>query len=550
MPITNISIENFKGIGKRVDIPIRPITLLFGANSAGKSTILQALLFLRHVLENREPIKVNADKLEVSGESIDLGGFSQFVHNQDTSKEVVIGVTVTVDDDGLPSYPKVIRDEGSLADRIRSDNDEEDFTELKNIDTVTVRVGIASYGNEKGPEEVYANRYEVDINDQLIARIQVANSPERSEWFLDINHPVFDEKVMDSTLNLDDLKPEEEHFWRSAGNPIPLTSLYEGARLKNELDHHGYCIPKMGLEWCNFNNMGLGFDGVAEHASYHLNQILVGPLDLAFVELNKIRYIGGLRQRPDRSFKQKITTDTGRWANGLAAWDLLYGEDKEVLEPAIKALNDLDLSCSFKIEKFYKLPYDSQLAFLPTLYGIGNDESPAIDDDIMKQCAEEIKSSKTYQELVLSDGDSELQINDVGLGVSQVLPIVVGAYDSKFSIMSVEQPELHIHPAVQCKLADVLAHAVLGKRKAEEKYLLLETHSEHLILRLLRRIREKHEQERPPEAPEVDPDDLSVLYVEKDDEGVKISHLPVTEDGDFEKKWPKGFFEERLDELF
>ncbi len=41
MPITKITIENFKGIGKRVEIPLRPITLLFGANSAGKCTILQ-----------------------------------------------------------------------------------------------------------------------------------------------------------------------------------------------------------------------------------------------------------------------------------------------------------------------------------------------------------------------------------------------------------------------------------------------------------------------------------------------------------------------------
>ena len=39
MPITEIIIENFKGVGARVEIPIRPITLLFGANSAGKSTV-------------------------------------------------------------------------------------------------------------------------------------------------------------------------------------------------------------------------------------------------------------------------------------------------------------------------------------------------------------------------------------------------------------------------------------------------------------------------------------------------------------------------------
>jgi predicted ATPase len=52
MPITKISIENFKHIRDRVEIPIRPITLLFGANRSGKSTILYALLYLRGCLKN------------------------------------------------------------------------------------------------------------------------------------------------------------------------------------------------------------------------------------------------------------------------------------------------------------------------------------------------------------------------------------------------------------------------------------------------------------------------------------------------------------------
>jgi len=110
--------------------------------------------------------------------------------------------------------------------------------------------------------------------------------------------------------------------------------------------------------------------------------------------------------------------------------------------------------------------------------------------------------------------------------------------------------EAKVFPAVQCKLADVLAHSVLGKRKHKERSLILETHSEHLMLRLLRRIRERHEGELQFNDPEIEPEDISVLYIEKDQGEVKITHLPVTEDGDFEKKWPKGFFEERTEELF
>ena len=51
MAITSITIENFKGIGDAVTIPIRPITLLFGKNSAGKSTVLQALRYLREICD-------------------------------------------------------------------------------------------------------------------------------------------------------------------------------------------------------------------------------------------------------------------------------------------------------------------------------------------------------------------------------------------------------------------------------------------------------------------------------------------------------------------
>ena len=53
MPITSITIENFKGIGDAVTIPIRPITLLFGKNSSGKSTVLQALRYLRQICERQ-----------------------------------------------------------------------------------------------------------------------------------------------------------------------------------------------------------------------------------------------------------------------------------------------------------------------------------------------------------------------------------------------------------------------------------------------------------------------------------------------------------------
>ncbi|MCK5680857.1 DUF3696 domain-containing protein, partial [bacterium] len=76
-----------------------------------------------------------------------------------------------------------------------------------------------------------------------------------------------------------------------------------------------------------------------------------------------------------------------------------------------------------------------------------------------------------------------------------------------------------------------------------------ETHSEHLLLRLLRRIREASEQENPVEQT-FTPDDLSIYFIESGEKGVSCQSIRVDEDGDFIDRWPKGFFNERVEELY
>ena len=83
--ITAMEIENFKGIGRRVRIDLRPVTLLFGRNSAGKSTILHAICYAQEILSRRS---VDAGKTTLGGEQVDLGGFRRFVHAHDTGRRV------------------------------------------------------------------------------------------------------------------------------------------------------------------------------------------------------------------------------------------------------------------------------------------------------------------------------------------------------------------------------------------------------------------------------------------------------------------------------
>jgi predicted ATPase len=127
-----------------------------------------------------------------------------------------------------------------------------------------------------------------------------------------------------------------------------------------------------------------------------------------------------------------------------------------------------------------------------------------------------------------------------------VLPVVVAALEPSSSLVAIEQPELHIHPAVQVGLGDLF---IKGAKEHGISF-LIETHSEHLILRLLRRIRETAEGELPPDVLALKTDDVSVMYVQPGEGGVKLIPLPIDETGEFTTRWPKGFFDERAEELF
>jgi predicted ATPase len=87
-------------------------------------------------------------------------------------------------------------------------------------------------------------------------------------------------------------------------------------------------------------------------------------------------------------------------------------------------------------------------------------------------------------------------------------------------------------------------------RDGGRRAFLVETHSEHLILRLLRRIREATDKELPEGVSAITADQLSVLYVESHPDGVHVRRLQVDERGEFRDTWPKGFFDERFAEIY
>ncbi len=157
----------------------------------------------------------------------------------------------------------------------------------------------------------------------------------------------------------------------------------------------------------------------------------------------------------------------------------------------------------------------------------------------------ELPPSEVQLSIVDLQTGLETEPYSMGTGVSQVLPIVAASVAANGKLALLEQPELHIHPKLQTTLGDIFLAA------AGKAMFVLETHSEHLMLRLLRRIRETTEGELPDGAPSATVDDVAVNYIQKNDnDNIEATAIPVTPDGDFARKWPNGFFAERAEELF
>ena len=135
--------------------------------------------------------------------------------------------------------------------------------------------------------------------------------------------------------------------------------------------------------------------------------------------------------------------------------------------------------------------------------------------------------------------------SDVGTGISCVIPVLAAIHGPQSFI---QQPELHLHPALQSALGDVLTDR-LATGPCQH---FIETHSEHLLLRLLRRVRETHAGKHPAASPlALTPQQLSILYFDPQPDGsTQVRQIRVSRDGDFIDRWPRGFFEERRRELF
>lgn len=144
--------------------------------------------------------------------------------------------------------------------------------------------------------------------------------------------------------------------------------------------------------------------------------------------------------------------------------------------------------------------------------------------------------------------DIPVSLHEVGSGISQMLPIALMSTGYRNSLVCVKQPELHLHPAIQAELADVFVENREGSQNESGNRFLIETHSEHLLLRILRRIRQTRRGEAEP-GKDITADDVAVVYVENWGDHSIVRNMPISPDGELMHDWPGGFFEEGLREV-
>ena len=227
------------------------------------------------------------------------------------------------------------------------------------------------------------------------------------------------------------------------------------------------------------------------------------PLREAFEDLfDHLHYLGPRRDDPRHDYSWRVShpKDIGRYGEDMIS-ALLSSRVRQlsIEEQILKWLQRLDLIDSYALN--------------PTS-----------------------NTNQDYEFLVKQYKDGpEVGLTDVGFGVSQVLPLIAQCYYApEGSILILEQPEAHLHPKAQSELADVLIDVV----KNRNVQIILESHSEHLLLRLMRRIAEE----------EILADQTAFHFCQIEDGNSKAEQLKVDEYGNI-SNWPKDFFGDEMGDL-
>ncbi|NOK35336.1 DUF3696 domain-containing protein [Corallococcus exercitus] len=432
--LKKLHLQNFKAWKDTGDIQLAPLTMFFGTNSSGKTSLQQFLLLLQQTAQSRDRKRV----LNLGDENtpVDMGTFPEILFRQDPAAILRFNM----------EWGVRTQEKGA-------------------VDTVSFEALI-------GHEDTQSTRIEVK---QLIYRLRTLQSTQGIGMTRRTHGPGYE-------LFLENVELARQGTAREAlSAPI-----------------HFYGFP--------------------HEAEAHYK--FLGDLDSLALELedqlDAIQYLGPLRQPPHRTYL---------WS-GEAPESV--GDDGSLAVAALLAANER----SIQVEDHPARPFAQLIAERLVSMGL-------LDSFEVRPIA---PHRKEYEVFVRTPGSPmAVRLPDVGFGVSQVMPVLLQCfYTEPGSTLLFEQPELHLHPKAQTELADVFIDAIHASEDGQPRniQLLIESHSEHVLRRIQRRIAEG----------KLLPEETALYFCSPGPDGSRIEKLKLDEYGNI-TNWPKDFFGDDMGDL-
>ena len=447
--LTRLRIRNFKAWKDTGAVRMAPLTVLFGANSAGKSSLGHLLLALKQTASSSDRRRALHTGDDAS--LVDLGGFVESLHGRDPNVPLEFLLDWRLDAPMRVSNP-LVDDETYVGDHLRLSSE---LVAAPDGQPAVRRLEYALLDGVSEPSQVTLH---VTLTQDAQGEVTLRSAPYTLETAPGRTWPL----------------EAPEKFYRLSDRSL--------ARYRNA-------------------------DFLADFAL---------DVERQFAALS---HLGPLREAPRRLYGWLGNTPEDVGVRGEYAIACLLAADAEqrVLRRAPGAA--AEPFAEFIAHWLEDLGVIERFDVRPTAPG-----------------------RREYEVRVKTLGGlTDVALPDVGFGVSQVLPALVQAfYCAPGSTVWMEQPEIHLHPEVQAKLADVFISAVHAEEndRARNVQLVIETHSEHFLNRLQRRIAEEA----------IAPEDVAVYFARPGADGAQLEELVVNEYGDI-VNWPHNFFGDEMGEL-
>jgi hypothetical protein len=510
--ISEIRLENARVFeGPNWKFPLSDLTVLCGTNSAGKSTILKTLLLLKQNITARPETSSKRMKLRFSGPQIDLGNFRSFISHRDMSNDLAIGLSFTnvftsSSLTQVAQFTSLNRAENGtyLATRYRMHCD--------------FRFGIA----RPGPQ---------------LSMTQIEKPDTEGEAESSSEHEAF---LKEATFNIEDAYGR--HMFRyelkyissirnaDAGYELKLPRAFQSSsELANASDifdesEEFFTIQTSlrGLLPDRLSTRVAINEPVADAPVEFTNRYW--PLPAAIEEtlndlrrtLNLLAYIGPLRAPAERYYMGQPDYNLGSDTTGKSLPHLLRDRLDSYVE--FQAPNDFTPM---------KMTLGAALDYWLYYFRTGE-----ISPKIVRKREINIGS---YQDILVElnirsqNGQETHALADSGFGYSQLLPILVrGLLLPGLASIAIEQPEAHLNPALQARLAEFLMAVATAR-----KQVFIETHSEHIVNYLRARTAENPSLRIQ--------GGCVVLYMEPTQTVPIVHDLCIAVDGSI-PAWPNSFF--------